>query len=462
MNNRTRSSCSRPSDGLESPARCIPEHAVSVGHSLTETVPDAAEAAQNFVLFGQTIVSEFRRSWRVLCASLVGLLFCGLPGAALGMFITPWANVNHWSLSAISAFTIFLGVGASLTDPAIGRWIDRQGSRRVALVYIPMNAGAVALTSLVGHSVWSLYTVMFVWGCVSAGATSYIRAINVRFCKTRGTAMGIVFTGIGLGSAIGPPLGGWFVDSCGCRLGYLLLAAVSLLAWPITSIWLHEAQTISSTEPEAPTTITGHTRDEALRAPVFWLISAAFFLLALTCGGGLFLVPFLTEHGMSRTAAGNCAAVLGMSATIAQPVLGIASDRLSVPIVSAFAFLAYATCYVLMGILGIRLAIPIVIFLGIAQSAWISASGYCIARYFGMKCFGEISGLVGRLGNVGLMIGPLGFGLMRDATGAYTIPYLVVGLLSAAAAICMGIVARLPLATEAPDSLAAQMAPSES
>lgn len=388
-------------------------------------------------------IEEFRRSWRVLCAALFGMLFCCLPGSAIGVFIAPWADANGWSLSSISGFAVWLGLGAVISEPFVGRLMDRFGGRLIALIYIPVSSCVVAATSFIGHTVWSLYLVMLVWGLVGAGAGTYIRAVNVWFTKARGAALGISLAGVGLSGAIAPRLSQWIVDAYGWRAAYLALAAISLLAWPFAFLWLHEKKGTSTNDPKAVPLESGYTREEALKTTVFWLIGGSWFFSALTAGGGVFLAPFLNES-MSREGSASCAAMLGVSATIAQPLFGLVIDWLHAPFVAAGAFLAYALAFTVLGLFGSGYAVPAVILIGVAQSAWISCSGYCVARYFGLKCFGEILGLVGRMGDIGVMLGPVIFAVLRDATGAYTFPYVSAGLFAALASIFMVIAGRRP------------------
>lgn len=390
-----------------------------------------------------TAVSEFRQSWRILTASFLGMLFCYVPFSAIGVLITPWAHDNGWSLSAISGFAIFLGVGSAISEPMNGWLMDRCGARSVALAYVPVSALAVAGTALIGHSVWTLYFAMFMWGFINAGNDSYIRTVNTCFVRARGAAIGLMFVGNGLSGAIGAPLAQWIVDRCGWRLGLIYLSGIALLPWPVVFAWLHEKGEDHG-RSSTPLVQLGYTGREALRTRVFWLLGSALFLSAMAGGGGVFLIPFLSENGMSRAAAASCAAISGVSATIAQPIFGILVDRLHVSAVAAAASLVFASALIIFGLFGTKYAILAVTMIGIAGSAGLSCTDCSASRYFGLKSFGQIWGLFSLAGSLGGMAGPPIFSLLRDATGTYKTPYIVMGMLAGSAAICVTLTRRYP------------------
>src|SRR5258708_3775112 len=77
---------------------------------------------------------EFRRGWRVLLASCVGLGL-GLSGITFftfGVFVVPLANDFGWTRGQIASAASILVIGTAITAPIIGTVIDRFGARRIA------------------------------------------------------------------------------------------------------------------------------------------------------------------------------------------------------------------------------------------------------------------------------------------------------------------------------------------
>lgn len=379
----------------------------------------------------------------MICAGLLGMLFCCLPGAAIGVFIEPWSKEFGWSLTSIGSSTIFLGLGAALTSPWMGRLMDRFGARRVLLAYIPLLSISVAATSFIGAGLSVLFVVMFLHGCIATGLGAYTRAIATAFDSSRGTAMGTICVGVGLSEAIAPRLAQWVVDDYGWVAGNHLLASLVLLAWPLAYVWLPESKERIGDSLHYRVQ-PGYTRREAVRTKVFRLLACSFFLWGFTGGGTVFLMPFLTSHGMSRAAAASCIGTLGLTTVLGLPLFGLLIDRLHAPFVAATALLVSASAFIMLGVSGIEYAMVAVPMIGIAGSAWMSCLDYCTTRYFGLKAFSEVSGLIDRMACLGGMIGPFAFSVLRDATGNYSVPYFAAGLLAIASATCIALVGRRP------------------
>jgi acyl carrier protein len=78
-----------------------------------------------------------------------------------------------------------------------------------------------------------------------------------------------------------------------------------------------------------------------------------------------------------------------------------------------------------LGLFGSRYAVPAAFMLGVAKTASLCCPSCCIAHYFGLRCFGEVWGLLCRISAIGLMLGPLAFGYTRDVTGTYVVSIIV-------------------------------------
>ena len=79
--------------------------------------------------------SEFRRGWRTLLASSVGIA-SGLSGLAFytfGVFILPLGEAFGWTRGQVSIAASFLIIGTAITAPIVGTIIDKFGARRVGL-----------------------------------------------------------------------------------------------------------------------------------------------------------------------------------------------------------------------------------------------------------------------------------------------------------------------------------------
>src|SRR5579871_2755692 len=160
---------------------------------------------------------EFRRSWRLVLATIVGTCCSSLLVYTFSVFIDPISQSLGWSRTALSGFALFVNLGYVAVASPAGRLMDRIGVRPVLLVSIPLLALAWASFSLVRGGVWTLYLPSLGAGAIATCATivPYSRAINGWFVTGRGTALGLMASGLGVASMVGPRLLQSVVDTQG-------------------------------------------------------------------------------------------------------------------------------------------------------------------------------------------------------------------------------------------------------
>jgi MFS family permease len=387
-----------------------------------------------------TIGSEFRKGWRVLCVATIGLPICFIPSAAGSVFIVPLTHAFGWSLTSIGAVGIVGGIAAILCGPVDGYLIDRLGFRTVILLYIAAFAACIVASASMGGSILIYCLITFGSSLVSSGwTTNYVRAVSGWFRTARGAAIGVMFTAGGIGCSIAPLFAQLVITHYGWRVAYLVLAGLVLSSWPLAYRWLRPPAKSSELGMNRPLEASdeGMSRRDAAKTPFFRLVSLAWMLSGLAGGGMFFLVPFLSAQGMSADAAAGCLSASYAVGAIVHPLLGLINDRWYPPLVAACAFLLNAIALALLGIFGAEHALLACLLMGIGISGLSNSFFNCIPKYFGLRSFGEVSGLIQSIGTAAGMIGPLLFSVLRDYTGAYTIPYIVVALITAAAGVCM-------------------------
>lgn len=384
---------------------------------------------------------EFRRSWRLVLATVAGTCCSSLLVYTFSVFIDPLSQSLGWSRTALSGFAFFVNLGYLAVAAPAGRLMDRIGVRPVVLVSIPLLALAWASFSLARGSIWTLYLPSLAAGAVAtcASIVPYSRAICGWFVAGRGTALGLMATGLGVAAMVGPRVFQSVVDADGWRLGFLAMAGAALLPLPLMAFFLHERRESASGLRSAE---AGLTRRQAFRQPVFWLLAVASFLWLFAFGHVVHLVSFLTSCGLSRSQAATYAGLLGAASIGGRLATGIIIDRVNVPRVCAVVFLAQALALAALGIFKGHFAVAAIAIMGFSHGAEIDCVAYLTAAYFGLKCFGEIFGLVVVATVMGSAVGPLAFGYLRDASGAYSLPYLMMAAFAAGSGFLMFCVGR--------------------
>lgn len=391
---------------------------------------------------------EFSQSWRVVVAAMLGmgLGFGGLPMYSFGVFINPLVAEYGWSLAEVGAWTFYANIGYVVTVTFAGRLTDRIGVRSVLLLAIPCFATAIASMTLAGGKLGMMYAIAVLIGCVGTGTTAitYARAVNGWFDAGRGTALGLTSAGIGLTSMVTPFLLQSVVAAGGWRQGFLTMAGLALLALPAVYFWLHPRRAAQSTTAAA-TEVTGDTRAQALRRPVFWLIAGGYLATCLANGGiSTYLVAFLTKAGLSGSQAAAYAGILGVASMTGRLLGGVIIDRVHFSLVCGGLLFAQALACVALAMHQIELAPLLIFVIGFALGVEVDCMTYSTARYYGMRSFSEICGIFGLTGGIGLGLGSLIFGKLADTGGGYSAAYYVCAALVAVASVLFALTRRYP------------------
>jgi predicted MFS family arabinose efflux permease len=390
---------------------------------------------------------EFRRSWKVLFASMIGVSLCvtGLPNYAIGLFTDPLSREFGWSRSAISLWSLWqMGALACIT-PVAGVLIDRFGTRPIALISIPLFSAAIASMSLLGGDIRMLYLAAVATSVLGGGTivTLYSKTVNGWFKGGRGRALGFMGSGIALASIFGPRVLQLVVDRVGWRTGFLFLALVVLSAFPFVYFLLFERDQNPS-NPGA-TQKTGLTLRQALRTAVFWYQAVTYVLMSLLTNGLMIsLVPYLTDQKFTRAEAAAHLGLFGVSSLLGRLASGFVFDRFRAPPVCASVYFLAALAAAALAVFGVRFSSVCIIVTGLALGSEVDALSYLAARYFGMRAYGEIATLFAVGIAVGNGIGPFAISRLREASGGYEAPFLVVAALTGVAAALMALLGRHP------------------
>ena len=390
---------------------------------------------------------EYRRSWPVLLAAMAGLGLCvnGLPYYTVGVFIDPLAKEFGWARSAISAWSSIIWAGVLFAGPFAGRLVDRFGVRPVALVAIPVLAASVASMSLLRNNIWMLYGLAILG--LGTGAVPYLKAVVGWFTVGRGLALGLLSASLGAITAIAPRLVQMVVDNMGWRVGFLFVGVVVLSAWPITYLFLREP--VRTANAASPVEAWGVTRPQAMRMPVFWLLSASFGIFSLLSNAMLVcIIPFLTDSGLSRTDAATYAGLFGVGSFLGRIISGFLFDRLNAAYVCAAGNLLAAGATVILGVYGAHYAFLCIMMVGFSFGSEMDAQTYCAAKYFGLRSYGEIYTVMGVLRALLGGGGAYGITRLQELFGGYSLPFFIFASFGFIAAVLMVQVGRQPVLAE--------------
>jgi sugar phosphate permease len=130
----------------------------------------------------------------------------------------------------------------------------------------------------------------------------------------------------------------------------------------------------------------------------------------------------LTDKGISLEMAALAGAAIGASAGIGRLLIGALIDRFWAPAVALpFLALPALSCLFLgQAEISVTLAVISAVIVGFAFGAETDLMAFLIARYFGLKSYGRLYGLIYVCYGLAAGISPFVFGAVFDATGSYT------------------------------------------
>lgn len=374
-----------------------------------------------------------RPGWATALASAVGLAFgpSVLQYMTLGVFAPYLRRDFGWTLSQISLAATLLAIMTMVASPLQGLLVDRFGARRIILFSLPLFGLGYAALSLITGSLTQFYLIWALLPLLGIGLwpASWVKATSSWFERRLGLAIGIATTGIGIGAMIFPIVIHKLAEAAGWRSAFAVIGLASIVvAWPTAFLYVRDGLVKAA----APGVAERH--DAPARRSTFWLLMGAFALLGLYSVAILIhLVTILEGNGVPRATAIAAQSALGGFMVLGRLGSGYIVDKVPVRfVVPAFAAAAVlAMAGLAAGATGAG-AILAAAFAGLLIGAEIDVLGFVVKRYFGLKRYGTLYGVLFAVFQLGGAVGVLALGKMREASGSY-----VEGLVGLAAA-CAG------------------------
>lgn len=411
-----------------------------------ENGPDRAHGARHVSKFTgvrrTNVTAPATRSnpWLIVLGSALALMFGAVPILTYtpGLFMKPLQAEFGWNRAELS-------LGISLTQSigifsvfAAGWAMDRWGVKRViAPLIVLFSINVALLTTMSSLTMFVILYVMF--GVTYAGLSpvGFLKSISAHFDERRGLAIGLALSGTALGAAFVPRFAELMISEHGWRTAYLALALLpALVALPATLLLVREPrtaavpETVASPETHSSSSdeLPGLTIRQALARRAFWLLAGTVFLVSAVINGmSTHTVPFLTDHGYTPAAAAAVLTGIGFASVVGRIGSGYLFDRFFAPYVATFFFLLMIVGLYLLA--DLRSASLAMITVGLALGLELDILGYLVPRYFGLKRFGEIYGLMFGALNGGGAVGPFAMGAVYTAYGSYHYAFIAFALM---------------------------------
>jgi MFS family permease len=380
---------------------------------------------------GPGSIEEWRQGSLLVAASTAAFAICMLHSYSLGVMIGPLEAEFGWTRAQVTSGLMVTSVLALFMAPIGGMLVDRWGPRRIGLIGIFAYLGGLSLFSLAGPSLLSWLAVWLVLALCTTFTKpgTWSAAVSSRFFKQRGLAVAVLFCASGLSNATVPVLTQTLLQYLDWRMAYLALAAIGgVIAIPMLWFFFHDGRDrplrVPGAEPSqqaASAAYAGLEVREALLSSRFVRLALTGALMAgLTVGTNVHFVSILIEAGFSRMSAAATTSFLGMGAISGHILIGVLLDRYSGPKIGGFAFLIPIPGYFMLARLdgGALAAALAALCIGFGAGSQSGVLAYLSTRYFGLKRFGTIYGMIIGITTTGAAW-PAIIGYIYDTTGTY-------------------------------------------
>ncbi len=387
----------------------------------------------------------FYYGWIVVATAFVTMAIAVNARTSFSLLFPAILDEFGWSRGMTAgAFSVGF-VASAIIIPLVGMMMDRWSPR----VVIPLGA-AMVIGGLIGATyvstplgIYATLGVLVVSGSIAMSYISHSMFLPNWFVKRRGLAIGIAFSGVGVGSILLLPWIGRIIDGAGWRDACFALAVAVALIVPLNLILqrkrpedmglIPDGEDHDDGRPRTPSADpvvdrawveTDWTPGRAARTGRFWWIAVTYF-------AGMFAwyavlvhqTAYLIEVGFDSKLAATSLGLVGLFGIAGQIGIGGLSDRIGREWAWTISICGFAGCY---GALILLAGGPSLVWLyimiitqGFVGFGLAAIFGSITAEIFSGPRYATIFGMTSLAGNLGAGAGPWATGYIYDTTGSY-------------------------------------------
>lgn len=370
---------------------------------------------------------------------------------AFSLLVPPIVEEFRWDRGVVAGAFSFGFFISALVGPFAGRLMDRKGPRFVIGVGVALVVFGLSLGSLI-REIWHFYLTLGLLVGIGANLLGYgvhSQFLPHWFVRRRGLAIGIAFSGVGIGSIILLPWMQVVIARDGWRSACLLFALITAVLLVPLILLLHKKPEEIGLLPDGETaqgTASAGARPSNIVDPewaaVEWTLSRAlrtsrFWWIALGYSTGLYVwyavqvhqTKYLIEIGVGPAEAAWALGLVALFGVPGQIIFGHLSDRIGREWVWAIGCLGFAICYAALIALQAGtspvLLYTMVLTQGFLGYAYTPVLGPIVAEIYEGPHFGAIFGTTMLAAVTGGAIGPWVSGLLYDRFGNYNLAFWI-------------------------------------
>ncbi|MGY8960662.1 MAG: MFS transporter, partial [Alphaproteobacteria bacterium] len=411
--------------------------------------------------------TPFFYGWVVVGVAFVTMAFGVNARTSFSLMVPPLSDEFGWDRATIAGIFSIGFVTSTALSPLIGELIGRLGPRYIMPVCVLVMGAGFALAPLASEP-WHLYVTlgaMVVGGSVGVSYIGHSFFLPNWFVRKRGLAIGIAFSGVGVGSILLFPWLQRIIESAGWREACFTLAVLIIVVLVPLNYFLQRGRpediglrADGRRDGDDDGAGAGDGRDDnivdgewaarrwtlglAIRTARFWWLAGAFFC-------GLFAwyavlvhqTKFLLDLGFSSELTAFALGLVSFAAIFGQIAIGAISDRLGREVAWTLSMAGFVLCYALLLWLkaepGLFLVYAMVVAQGFIGYGMASVYGSVAADVFSGPRYAAIFGVLGLLSTLGAAAGPWAVGRLYDLHGDYTLGFAMCAAMAVASVFCM-------------------------
>ncbi len=388
--------------------------------------------------------------WVIVAIAFVTMAVSVTARTAFSLLMPPLIQEFGWDRGlAAGAFSFGFLVSAVL-GPIVGRAVDRHGPRPVVLSGVVLLGSGLLGATLISSPV-GLYLTLGTLVGAGVNCMGYtVQSLDLPnwFSRRRGMAIGIAFSGAGVGALVLLPWLQAMIQTEGWRaacwtmgiMALLVLGPINLFIWRRPSdLGLFADGDRSGAGGDGRRRLrivnpawaaTEWTLPRALRTRPFWWLCLGYFgALYAWYAIQVHQTKYLTEIGFGSMEAAWALGLVSIVGIPGQIVGGALSDRIGREWIWSLSNLGFALCYALLIAMETApthtLLYLMILSQGLLGYAMTAVMGPIVAEIFEGPHFGAIFGVITVAMVGGGAVGPWAAGMMHDLTGSYRLAFLL-------------------------------------
>ncbi|MBK4205644.1 MFS transporter [Bacillus subtilis] len=397
-----------------------------------------------------------------IIVSITFLILLAVQGVRLsfGAFVEPWERQFSMDRGTISLISTISFIVYGISQPVIGRLVDKWGARAVLSWSSLLTGVSIFLTCFV-TSPWQLFLLYGLGVSLGVGGASNVAAsvlVVNWFSKKRGLAFGIMEAGFGAGQMLLVPGSLMLIHWFSWKLTVVVLGLMLIvIVFPAALLMLRNNPSEKNAEPigglaavekeTAPNT-TALSVNGMFRMRQFWFLILPFLICGFTTVGLMdtHLIPFSHDHGFSTTVTSAAVSLLAGFNIAGILLSGIVADRWSSRKILCFLYAVRAlSIMILIYSHEPYLLLAFAILFGLVDFATVAPTQMLATQYFQNYSIGLMIGWLSLAHQIGSALGAYVPGVIYTVTGEYTMAFYVsIGMLVLASV--MNVLLREPAA----------------